>query len=394
MRNVVIASAVRTPGGSFGGSLKGLSAAQMGALVIREGVARAGITPGAVGQVIMGNGWQAGAGPNTARIASVWGGLPDTTPAFTVNLRCASSLRAVQLGVLSIGAGEEDVVIAGGMESSSRVPYFAENARWGIRMGDAKLTDGLSKDGFYCQLADMLMGATAELLVEKHSISRQEQDEFALKSHQKAVAAQKNNLFADEILSVEVKEKKTTSLFSSDEIPKADTSIEKLARLAPVFKKEGTVTAGSSSALCDAAAAVVLMAEDAAKAKGIVPLARVLGYSYVALDPMYMGLGPVFAIPKALNRAGLTLSDIDAIELNEAFAAQVIACHREYPLPMEKVNIRGGAIALGHPVGATGAKILTTLLYTLIGEGKRYGLVTLCVGGGQGVALVVENLLR
>jgi acetyl-CoA C-acetyltransferase len=392
MRNVIIASAVRTPGGSFGGSLKDIDAATLGALVIKEAAARAALAPDEAGQVIMGCGWQAGAGPNPARIAAIEAGLAESTPAFTVNIRCASSLRAVQLGVLSVAAGEEDIVLAGGMESTSNVPYYAEGARWGVRMGDAKLTDGLAKDGFHCRMAGMLMGATAELLVEKYNISREEQDGFALASQQKACAAVNSGAFAEEILAVEVSQKRQTRMFDTDEIPRPDTSMEKLARLAPVFKKGGSVTAGSSSALCDGAAAVVLMAEEAAKARGISGLARVAGFSYAALDPKYMGLGPVPAVKKVLHKTGLTLADIDIIELNEAFAAQVIACANELSLPMDRLNIRGGAIALGHPVGATGAKILTTLLYALKAEQKRWGLVTLCVGGGQGVAMIVENL--
>jgi acetyl-CoA C-acetyltransferase len=392
MRNVVIVSAVRLPGGKYGGSMKNLTAPDMGGHVIAEAVKRANISPEDVGQVIFGNGWQAGVGPNPARIATIKGGLPVSCPAFTINIRCASGLRAVQLGVLSIGAGEEDIVLAGGMESATNVPYYAEDTRWGARMGDKKLVDGLTKDGFMCPMAGMLMGSTAEMLAEKYKISRREQDSYALSSHQKAIAAVSSGAFEQEILPVEVKDHKSTRIFAQDEIPRDDTSIEKMEKLPPVFSKGGTVTAGNSSALCDGASAVVLMAEDVAAQRGIKPLARVLSYSYVALDPLYMGLGPVFAIPKALKQAGLKQEDIDLFEINEAFAAQVLACDRELHFDMEKVNVFGGAIALGHPVGATGAKILTTLLYALRGRQKRYGLVSLCIGGGQGAAMIVENI--
>ena len=392
MRNVVIASAVRTVGGGFGGSLKGLTAVDLGALVIKEATARAKISPESVGQVIFGNGWQAGAGPNPARICTVKGGLPVSCPAFTVNLRCASGLRAVELGILSIAAGEEDIVLAGGTESATHVPYILPEARWGHRMGDKKCCDVLHQDGFMCELAGMLMGNTAELLVEKYSISREDQDAFAMQSHLKAVHAIENGYFEDEILPVDVNLKSLIKKIAVDELPRKDISLDKLANLPPVFLKSGHVTAGNSCSLCDAASALVLMSQEKADQLGIKPMALVRSYSYVALDPRYMGLGPTIAIPKALKKAGLSLNDIDLIEMNEAFAAQVIACDRELKMDMEKLNVNGGAIALGHPVGATGAKILTTLLYTLKNRDKQLGLVSLCVGGGQGVALIVERL--
>ncbi|QNB44947.1 acetyl-CoA C-acyltransferase [Thermanaerosceptrum fracticalcis] len=392
MKRVVIVSAVRTAGGSFGGSFKDLTAVDLGAAVIKEAVKRAGLSPHAVGQVIFGNGWQAGVGPNPARLCTVKGGLPDSCPAFTVNIRCGSSLRAVELGILSIAAGEEDIVLAGGTESSTQVPYILPEARWGQRMGDTKIYDVLHKDGFMCQLAGMLMGNTAELLVEKYKISREEQDSFALESHYKAVDAMEKGLFKEEIVPVEIKDRKGVKLIDTDEIPRKDVSLEKLGKLPPVFLKEGSVTAGNSCALCDAASAVLLMSEEKARELGVKPMALVRSYSYVALDPKYMGLGPVLAIPKALEKAGLKLQDIDLIELNEAFAAQVIACDRELKIDKEKLNVHGGAIALGHPVGATGAKILTTLLYALKNRDKHLGIVSLCIGGGQGVALVVERL--
>jgi acetyl-CoA C-acetyltransferase len=392
MKNVVIVSAVRTIGGSFGGSFKNLTAVDLGAAVVEESVRRAGIAPDDVGQVIFGNGWQAGVGPNPARLCTVKGGLPDSCPAFTVNIRCASSLRAIELGVLSVAAGEEDIVLAGGTESSSNVPYIMPDLRWGQRMGDSKSYDVLHRDGFMCQLAGMLMGNTAELLVDKYGISRREQDEFSLGSHLKAMKAVEDGLFDEEVLPIEVREKKSVNFVKGEEIPRKDISLEKLGKLSPVFLENGTVTAGNSCALCDGAAAVVLMSEEKAKEKGITPMAAVRSYSYAALDPKLMGLGPTLAIPKALKKAGLALRDIDLIELNEAFAAQVIACDRELNMDRSKLNVNGGAIALGHPVGATGAKILTTLLYALKKRDKNLGLVSLCIGGGQGVALIVERL--
>lgn len=391
MRNVVIASAVRTAGGSFGGSLKSLPATKLGAAVIKEAVNRAGIDGGEVNQLIFGNGWQAGGGPNPARISTIWGGLPDTCPAFTINIRCGSGLRAVQLGAVSIMAGESEVVLAGGMESASNVPYLAEGERWGARMGDAKMVDLLHRDGFQCPLAGMMMGSTGEVLAEKYEISREAQDEFALESHKKAAKAIEEGAFADEIVPVEIVDKKKNIMFQVDEIPRKDTSMEQLAKLPAIFKKDGGVTAGSSSALCDGAAAVVLMEENKAIALDVKPLARILSYSYIALDPRYMGMGPVVAIPDALKKAGLEMADIDIFEINEAFAVQVLACNRELHIDPAKLNVHGGAIALGHPVGATGAKILTTLLYALKRYRKKYGVVSLCIGGGQGVAMVVEN---
>ena len=392
MKNVVIVSAVRTAGGSFGGAFKNLTAVDLGAAVVGELVRRAGIAPEDVGQVIFGNGWQAGVGPNPARLCTVKGGLPVNCPAFTVNLRCASSLRAIELGALSIAAGEEDIVLAGGTESSTQVPFIMPTLRWGQRMGDGKACDVLHKDGFMCQLAGMMMGNTAELLVDKYGISRQEQDEFSLGSHLKALKAMEGGFFDEEVLPMTIQEKKAVNVVKSEEIPRNDISLEKLGKLPPVFLENGTVTAGNSCALCDAASAVLLMSEEKAKEKGLKPMAVIRSYSYVALDPKSMGLGPALAIPKALKKAGLALRDIDLIELNEAFAAQVIACDRELKLDRSKLNVNGGAIALGHPVGATGAKILTTLLYALKNRDKKLGMVSLCIGGGQGVALIVERL--
>ena len=392
MKKTVIVSAVRTSGGRFGGTLAGLSAPEMGAAVVAEAVKRAGIPGEEVNEVILGNGWQAGLGPNVARLATVKAGLPVEVPAFTVNIRCASSLRAAGLGVTQISAGEADVVVVGGTESASNVPYVLNDARWGHRMGDKPVYDVLHKDGFMCPLAGMLMGNTAEILVEKYSISRQEQDEFALDSHRKAVKAMEMGWFNEEVMPLEVRVKKAKEMFGGEEIPRADVNLEKMAKLPPVFKQDGTVTAGNSCALCEAASAMVMMSEEKAAALGVKPMAVVRSFAVAGVDPKVMGIGPVAAVPIALKKAGMTLADIDLIELNEAFASQYIAVEREMKWDRGKVNVHGGAIALGHPVGATGTKILTTLLYALKTHDKSVGLVSLCVGGGQGVAMIVERV--
>lgn len=385
----VIVSAVRTAGGRFGGKLKDKTAVDLGRAVVEEAVRRAGIAGEEVDEVIFGCGWQAGAGPNVARLVTVKAGLPVKVPAFTVNIRCASGLKAVILAVKSILTGDAQVAVAGGTESTTNVPYILPDARWGHRMGDRAAVDVLHRDGFMCPLAGMLMGGTAEVLAERYGISRQEQDSFALESHRKAVAAVDEGLFRDEIVPIPVGD---GGLFAEEEIPRRDTSPEALGKLPPVFKKDGTVTAGNSCALCDAAAAVVVTSEEKARAAGLKPLAAVRSWAYVGVEPQVMGIGPTVAIPMALKKAGLTLADVDLIEFNEAFAVQVLAVERELGWDRSRVNVHGGAIALGHPVGATGAKILTTLLYALRRYDKTLGLVSLCVGGGQGVAMVVEHL--
>jgi acetyl-CoA C-acetyltransferase len=393
MSDIVIGSAVRTAGGSFGGSFKKVSAVELGALVLKEAVQRGGIEPSQVDEVVFGTGWQAGLGPNIGRLSTVKGELPHEVPAFTVNKRCGSSLRAVTLATQIIKAGDAEVVLVGGAENSSQVPYIADGARWGNRMGDGKLIDILHKDGFMCPLAGHLMGMTAETLVEKYSISREEQDAYAVESQNKAVKAVKEGKFKEEILPVEVPlKKKETQIFDTEEIPREGVVIEKLAKLPPVFKKDGTVTAGNSCALCDAAAAVLVMKEEKASELGVKPLARIVSYAHAGVDPAVMGIGPVPAVNKALEKAGLKLEDIGIIELNEAFAAQILAVERELKWDRSKVNVHGGAIALGHPVGATGAKILTTLIHAMKTHDKTMGLVSLCIGGGQGVAIVIERL--
>lgn len=369
-----------------------MTAAEMAAAVVGETVKRAGISGDLVDELVFGCGWQAGVGPNVARLAVVKGGLPVEVPAYTVNIRCASSLQAIIQASKSIICGDAEVVIAGGAESASNVPYILDRARWGARMGDMTAYDGLHKDGFMCPLAGMLMGGTAELLADRYSISRQEQDQFALESHQKAVKAIEGGMFNEELLPLEVSVKKKPLVLDREEIPRSDASLEKLGTLPPVFKKDGSVTAGNSCALCDSAAAVMIMSEEKAKELGLTPLAAIRSYSAAGVDPKYMGIGPVAAIPKALQKAGLKLDDIDLIELNEAFAVQYLAVEREMKWPREKVNVHGGAIALGHPVGATGAKIMTTMLYALKNHDKTLGLVSACIGGGQGIAIVVERL--
>ena len=394
MSDIVIASAVRTAGGGFGGAFKKVSAGELGALALREAVRRAGIKPDQVDEVVFGNGWQAGLGPNIGRLATVKGGMPHEVPAFTVNKRCGSSLRAVSLAAQMIKAGDVEAVLAGGAENTSQVPYIAAGARWGNRMGDSKLLDIMHKDGFMCPLAGHLMGVTAETLVEKYNISREEQDAFALESQNKALDAVKEGKFKEEILPVEVPVKrKMTEIFDTEEIPREGITLEKLAKLPPVFKREGgSVTAGNSCALCDAASAVLVMKKERASELGVKPLARIVSYAHAGVDPAVMGIGPVPAVSMALDKAGLELKDIDIIELNEAFAAQTIAVERELKWDRSIVNVNGGAIALGHPIGATGTKILTTLIYALKSRDKNMGLVSLCIGGGQGVAIVIGRL--
>lgn len=372
--------------------MSSLSAVDLGAAAVAEAVKRAGISGEQVDELVFGNGWQAGIGPNVARLVTVKAGLPVKVPAFTVNIRCASSLQAIIEASKSIICGDADVVIAGGAESASNVPYVLPAARWGARMGDMTSYDILHKDGFMCPLAGMLMGNTAELLVEKYSISREEQDQFAMESHQKAIKAIAEGRFNEETIPVEIIQKKKTTIVAEEEIPRADASLEGMGKLPPVFKKDGSVTAGNACSLCDSASAMVIMSEEKAKELGLAPMAAIRSYAAAGVEPKYMGIGPVASIPVALERAGLKLGDIGLIELNEAFAAQYLACEREMKWDRDIVNVHGGAIALGHPVGATGAKITTTLLHAMKAYDKSLGLVSACVGGGQGLAIIVERL--
>jgi acetyl-CoA C-acetyltransferase len=394
MREVVIVGAARTAGGKFEGTLQKLTAPELGAVVIPEVIKRSGISADVIDQSVLGNAWQAGIGPNPARIAAVKGGVPEDKPAVSINVRCGSSLQALIFGAQAIKAGDVDTVLVGGIESTNQIPYALAKARSGYRMGAGELLDLMHKDGFLCPLGGGLMGELTEILVEEKGISREEQDIYAAQSHNKTEAAVKEGKFKEEIVPVEIKGRKgQVTIFDSEEIYREGVTPESLAKLRPVFKKDGgTITAANACALCDAAAVQVLMEREKARELGLKPMALLRGYSFVGVDPKYFGLSPVKAIPAALDHAGLTLNDMDLIELNEAFAAQYIACERELNLDRSKVNVHGGAIALGHPVAATGSKILTTLLYAMKQRDAALGIVSLCIGGGNGVAAVVERL--
>lgn len=393
MRDVVILSAVRTAVGSFQGSLSSFSAADLGAVVVKEAVSRAGIGSDQIDEVILGNVLQAGLGQNPARQAAVKAGLPVEIPAFTVNKVCGSGLKAVNLAAQAIMAGEAEVVVAGGMESMTNAPYLLDSKiRSGIRMGNSRVVDSMIHDGLWCAFSDYHMGITAENVADLYGISREEQDQLAFESQQKALQAIRDGVFKEEIVPVTIKSKKGESLFAEDEYPRAGTSLEALKGLKPAFQKEGTVTAGNASGINDGAAAVVLMAADQAKAKGLVPLARILSFASAGVEPRLMGTGPIMAVRKALAKANLTVAELDLIEANEAFAAQFLAVGKELGLPKDKVNIYGGAIAIGHPIGASGARILVTLLHGMRKNKVKTGLATLCIGGGQGIATVVERL--
>ncbi len=393
MREVVILGAARTVGGQFGGSLQNVAAPELGAAAVSEAIKRSGIAPEVVEQTIFGNAWQAGVGPNVARLSAVLGGVPVDSPAVSVNVRCGSSIQALILGAQAIKAGDVDTVLVGGTENSSLIPFALPRARWGYRMGDGQLLDLMHKDGFRCPLGGGLMGEITEWLVEERGISREEQDSFAAESHNKAEAAAKAGKFKDEVVPVEVRGKKgAVNYVTEEEIYRAGVTADSLAKLPPVFKKGGTITAGNACALCDGASAVVLMEREKALALGLRPTALLRGYAFVGVDPKRFGISPVKAIPAALKKAGLSLGDMDLIELNEAFAAQYLACERDLNLDRSKVNVHGGAIALGHPVAATGTKILTTLLYAMKQRDVTLGAVSLCIGGGNGVAAVVERL--
>lgn len=393
MREVVIASAVRTAIGTFNGSLAPLSAVEIGSAVITEALKRAKVEPGAVDEVIMGNVLQAGLGQNPARQAAIHAGLPVDTTAFTVNKVCGSGLKAVALAAQAILAGDADVIVAGGMESMSNAPYATDKARWGCRMGNVQLTDIMVHDGLWDIFNDYHMGITAENVAEKYGITREMQDELAYASQQKALKAIETGAFKKEILPITVKLKKKEYVFDTDEGPRADSTPEKLAKLRPAFKKDGgTVTAGNASGINDGGAALVVMSAEKAKKLGVKPLARIISYAAGGVDPAIMGVGPVPATRKALKKAKLAVKDLDLIEANEAFAAQFLAVGKELNFDMDKVNIHGGAVALGHPIGASGARILVTLLHSLEAEKKKLGLATLCIGGGMGFAMVVEKI--
>lgn len=392
MRPVFVLSAARTPIGKFGGAFASLTAADLGEVAARAAIERSGLPPAAIDETIFGHARQAGGGPNTARQVSHRAGVPDSVPAFTVNKACASSLKAITLGALSIAAGENEVVLAGGAECMSATPYLLTRARFGLRMGHGEIVDGMYRDGFLCPLCSQLMGETAENLTREYGILRLEQDAYAAESQRKASEASESGRFGDEIVPVEVPGKKGKVVVEKDEHPRPGTTAESLATLPTVFDPEnGTVHAGNSSGITDGAAAVVLATEDEAKKSGVEPLARVVAWTSAGVEPARMGIGPVPAIRALLKKTGRKLPDIDLIELNEAFAAQVIACARELPFDLSRVNVNGGAIALGHPIGATGARITTTLVHEMKRRGVKTGIATLCVSGGMGMAVLFER---
>ncbi len=425
MKSIFLAGAVRTAIGRFGGSLADWTAADLGTAVAKESLRRAKVRPDQLDDSIWGCARQAGGGPNVARQITFRAGAPDRVPAFTVNQACGSGLRAIILAAEQIVLGRANIVLAGGTESMSRVPYFAEGARWGTRMGHTELIDGMYRDGFNDPLSGLVMGETAEKLASQYEISRAEQDEYALRSQRRAAAAIAAGRFDEEILPLELKTnacgplsrweragvrgkaeatpgphpnplptgegKQNLTLFATDEHVRAKTTIEDLRKLSPVFSKDGTVTAGNSSGITDGAAAMTVMSEAALKESGAEPLGRIVDYEVIGVPPEIMGIGPVPAIRAVLERQKLSVSDIDLVELNEAFAAQVIACDRDLQFDQERLNINGGAIALGHPIGCTGARIITTMLHEMKRREAKRGLATLCISGGMGIALLVER---
>ena len=391
MKEVVIVSACRTPIGSFGGSLKSVSAADLGAITVKEAIKRAGIAPELVEEVVYGNVLQAGLGQNVARQVSIKAGLPVETTAVTINIVCGSGLKTVAMAAQAIKAGDADIIVAGGTENMSAAPYVLPAGRWGARMNNSTMVDAMVNDGLWDAFNQYHMGITAENVAEQWGITREEQDAFAVRSQNLAEAAIKAGKFKEEIVPVEIPQKKGDPvIFDTDEYPKFGASIEKMAKLKPAFKKGGTVTAANASGINDGAAALVLMSADKAKELGITPIATIKGYASAGVDPSIMGVGPIEASKKALKQAGISVKDLDLIESNEAFAAQSIAVANELGFDMDKVNVNGGAIALGHPIGASGARILVTLLHEMQKRNAKHGLATLCIGGGMGTSLVVE----
>ena len=392
MPAVYILSAVRTPIGKFGGSLASLTAVDMGVAAAKAALERAGVQPQQVDETIFGNARQAGGGPNPARQISVRSGVPQEIPAYTVNQACASGMKSIALAYEEIAAGNLDCVLAGGTESMSRLPYYLDGARWGYRLGNQELVDGMYRDGFFCPLSKMVMGETAEVLAEQNSISRAEQDQFALCSQTRAARAIASCRFETEIVPITIESKKGPQLFTKDEHPFASATLEKMAALPPIFSKTGTITAANSSGITDGAAAVIVASENFVKKNNLKPLARILAVTSAGVDPRVMGIGPVPAIRKMEQKHQLPLVDFDVVELNEAFAAQVLACDRELHFDRDKLNVNGGAIALGHPIGCTGTRITVTLLHEMLKRRAKRGLATLCVSGGMGMALALENV--
>jgi acetyl-CoA C-acetyltransferase len=399
MQNIFVLSAARTPIGKFGGSFVDMAAPELGAFAAKAAIERARVEPAQLSEVIMGNARPAGVGPNPARQIAKRAGVPDEVPAFTVNKACGSSLRALISATQALKCGDAEAILVGGSESMSRVPYLLTKARWGYRLGHEKLVDGMYQDGFLCPLCGQIMGETAETLATQYHISREEQDRFAMETQQRCERARKEGRFNDEIVPVEVKRGKGEAgkgsvgemKVSSDEHPRDGVTMAALAKLPPVFKKDGTVHAGNSSGMVDGAAALTLATEEFVKRNNSPALARIAGYTMAGVDPAIMGIGPVPAVHALLKKHNLKLEDIDLIELNEAFAAQVLACDRELHFDMSKLNVNGGAIALGHPIGATGARITVTLVHEMLKRKSQYGLATLCISGGLGIALLLER---
>ncbi|MHA6261185.1 acetyl-CoA C-acetyltransferase [Sporosarcina sp. CAU 1771] len=391
-KEVVIVCAVRSAIGSFMGSLKDVPATDLGAVVIKEALERAGVKPEQVDEVIMGNVLQAGLGQNPARQAAIKAGLPETVPSLTINKVCGSGLKTVQLARQAILSGDADIIVAGGMENMSQAPYLLPKAREGFKMGDQKVVDSMITDGLWCAFNDYHMGVTAENLCEKYSITREEQDEFSAWSQAKASAAIESGKFKDEIVAIEIPQRRGESIvFDTDEYVKAGSTVDKLGKLRPAFKKDGSVTAGNASGINDGAAAFVLMSKEKADELGITPLATIVANAISGVDPSIMGIAPVEAVKTVLKRANMDLSEIELIEANEAFAAQSLAVDKELGFNHDILNVNGGAIALGHPIGASGARILVTLLHEMKRRDAKSGLATLCIGGGQGVAAIVKR---
>jgi len=388
---VYILSAVRTPIGKFGGSLASQTAADMGVAAARAATERAGVRPEQIEETIFGNARQAGGGPNPARQISVRSGVPQEVPAFTVNKACASGMKSIALAYQAILLGESSCILAGGTESMSRLPYYLDGARWGYRLGNQKLVDGMYRDGFFCPLAKMVMGETAEVLAEQYKITRDEQDEFALMSQTRAARAIGAGRLDAEIVPVTIEGKKGSTTFARDEHPFPDASLEKLAKLPPVFSKTGTISAGNSSGITDGAAAMVIASEHFVKQNNLKPLARIVAVASAGVDPRTMGIGPVPALQKLADKHNLRTHEFGLVELNEAFAAQVLACDRVLNFDRNRLNVNGGAIALGHPIGCTGTRITVTLLHEMLKRNTKKGVATLCVSGGMGMALALEN---
>ena len=392
MKDVVIVSAVRTPIGTFGGSFKDVSAVKLGTVAAKEAINRAGIKPDMIDEVIFGNVLQAGLGQNVARQVSIGVDIPVEVPSFTVNKVCGSGLKTVALAAQAIKAGEADIILAGGTENMSMAPYLLKKARWGQRMGDGVIEDYMVKDGLWDVFNDYHMGITAENIAEQWNLTREEQDEFSLNSQLRAEEAIKSGRFKDEIVPVEIPQRKGDPIVvDTDEHPRFGSTIEGMAKLRPAFKKDGTVTAGNASGINDGAAALIIMSKEKAEELGLKPIATIVSYASAGVDPSIMGTGPIPATKKVLEKASMTVEDLDLVEANEAFAAQSLAVVKELKLDTEKTNVNGGAIALGHPIGASGARILVTLLHEMDKRDSKNGLATLCIGGGQGISMIVKR---